>query len=65
MPIKPGVGSKRIAAICAAVSDIPDGFAASTAAVRSAKPPVQVAPAGVGGQGILNTPSVASGKDVI
>ncbi|MBK8494355.1 MAG: hypothetical protein IPL50_04545 [Chitinophagaceae bacterium] len=40
-------------------------MAASTAAVKSAKPPLQVAPVGVGGHGMLITPCDVSGTLVI
>ena len=65
LPVKLNAGSKRMAAACVAFNEMPAGFAANTAAVKSAKPPVQVAPDGVGGQGMLNTPWPAGGKVLI
>ena len=65
MPLKPVAGSNLIAAACDGVNEMPLGFAASTAGVRLTNPPVHVPPAGVGGQGTLNTPCNAVGTDVI
>ena len=65
MPPKPSTGSKRKVDACEGVKTIPPGLAARTAAVKLAKPAVQVAPAGVGGQVMLNTPADTDGKDVM